>query len=464
MTFSPPVAERSRPANARARHQRRRQPAPNRGVVDAAAVAVGVGLGASVALPLSHATVKSVTASGGLATLAGDVTAMAGTYLLLVMVLLAARIPAVERAVGQDRLIRWHRRLSSAPLLLLGAHGVLTTLGYAQAAHLGFLSEGKSLITGMAWIFAAVVSYVMFALIAGASIRAVRRKMNYDTWWVIHLYTYLALAFSVPHQIISGTAFIGHHVAQALWILLWLATAGTVVVYRIGAPIALSLYHRLEVAEVRPEGPGVFSLIVRGRHLERLAVDGGQYFAWRFLVRGVWWHAHPFSLSAAPIPPHMRVTIKVSGDATARIGRLRPGTRIAVEGPYGAFTEHSRTRDKVALVGAGVGVTPLRALLEDIPPGVDVVVVQRASKPEELIHHAEMVSLVNVREGRMVELVGSRHEHRLADARYLHRLIPDLATRDLYVCGPATFTEGVVGAAQRLGVPAGSIHRESFEF
>src|SRR6202034_4244930 len=102
---------------------------------------------------------------------------------------------------------------------------------------------------------------------------------------------------------------------------------------------ARSLYHRLEVAEVRPEAPGVYSLLVRGRHLERLKVNGGQYFAWRFGVRGLWWHAHPFSLSGMPIPPYMRATIKVAGDTTAVIPRLRPGTRIAIEGPYGTFTD-----------------------------------------------------------------------------------------------------------------------------
>jgi predicted ferric reductase len=398
-----------------------------------------------------------------MATLAGDVTATAGTYLLLVMVLLAARIPGLERVLGQDRLIGWHRRLSPAPLLLLGAHGVLTTLGYAQAGRLGFWAEGGSLITTMSWIFAAVVAYAMLVAIAGVSIRAVRRKMSYDTWWVIHLYTYLALAFSVPHQIFHGTAFVGHPLAESLWLLLWLATAGAAIVYRIGLPIARSLYHRLEIAEITREAPGVYSLVMRGRHLERLAVEGGQYFAWRFLVRGMWWHAHPFSLSAAPMPPHMRVTIKIAGDATARIARLRPGTKIAIEGPYGAFTDNARTGNKVALIGAGVGITPLRALLDDIPVGVDVVVVQRASRPEDLIHHQELTTMIKAREGRLVELVGSRRKHRLGDPRYLHQVIPDLAGRDLYVCGPDEFSTGIANTAQQLGVSPAAIHRESFE-
>ena len=437
---------------------------PRRGVADAALVAGAVGLGASMTLPISQASIKAVTAAGGLATLAGDVTAMAGTYLLLIMVLLAARIPALERVMGQDRLIRLHRRLSSAPLLLLSAHAVLTTLGYAQAGHIGFWSGAGSLIMTMTWIFAAVVSYVMMMAIAGVSIRAVRRRLSYDTWWVIHLYTYLALAFSVPHQIIDGKSLVGHPLAQSLWTLLWLATAGVVVVYRLMLPIARSLYHRLEIVHVNVEGPGVYSLVVRGRHLDRLAVAGGQYFGWRFLVRGMWWHAHPFSLSAMPQPPYMRVTIKAAGDTTAAITRLRPGTKVAVEGPYGVFTDEARTRLKVALIGAGVGVTPLRALLEDMPSGVDVVVVQRASTREDLVHNGELASMVAGRRGRMVELVGRRFEHRLDDPAYLHHVVPDIATREVFLCGPAGFSSGVARAAGALGVGPEAIHAESFEF
>jgi predicted ferric reductase len=444
------------------RHNRR--PVLHPRVADIAAVAVGLGLGASAALPLSNTSLSALKAPGAWAILAGDVTAMTGTYLLLVMVLLAARIAPLEKVLGQDKLVRWHRRLSSAPLLLLTAHAVLTTLGYAESAHVGLMGEAGSLITTMRWVLAAVVAYAMFVLIAGASIRAVRRRFNYDTWWVIHLYTYLALAFSVPHQIFEGTDFVGHPWAKVAWALLWLATAGVVIVYRLGLPAWRSLRHQLRVAWVKPEGHGVYAVVLEGRRLERLRVAGGQYFAWRFMTRGLWWHAHPFSISAVPAPPYLRVTLKVQGDATAAIVGLRPGTRVAVEGPYGAFTSQARTRRKVALVAAGLGVTPVRALLEDLPTGVDPVVLHRATSEAHLVHQDELKALVATHHGRWVPLVGPRDRHPLHDPRYLHRLIPDIATRDLYICGPDDFSEGVAQAAQALGTAPEAVHRESFEF
>jgi ferredoxin-NADP reductase len=165
-----------------------------------------------------------------------------------------------------------------------------------------------------------------------------------------------------------------------------------------------------------------------------------------------------------PLRDHLRITIAVAGDTTARLARIRTGTRVVIEGPYGVFTDRARTRRGAALIGAGVGITPLRALLEEMPPDVDVVVVQRASREQEMVHRDELEQLLRNRGGRMVALPGSRWAHRLDDWRRLQALVPDLALRDVFVCGPQGFTEGVVRAARCLGVPAGSIHREAFEF
>jgi predicted ferric reductase len=436
---------------------------PRPGLVDACAALAGLGLGAVLAAVVLGESRGSLAAPGGLVSAAGRLAGFAGTYLMLIMVVLVARLPWLERPAGQDQLIRWHRQVAPWAFGLITAHVVLIVLGYARAASTGVWHEVWVLLTSYRDMLAAAAGFGLLIMAGVSSYRRVRRRMRYETWWAVHLYLYLGLALAFAHQIFTGVSFIGHPLVRALWIVVWAGTAGMVIVFRIGQPAWRSLRHRLRVVEVCAEAPGVVSVICRGRHLDRLAVSGGQFFVWHFLTRELWWQGHPYSLSALPRPPYIRVTIKGLGDQSRAAARLRPGTRVAIEGPYGAFTQHARTREGVALFAAGVGITPVRALLEDLPARVDVVVVVRASTAADLVHRDEVAGLVRQRRGRLHEIVGSRHKVRLS-ARVLGRLVPDIAHRDVYICGPDGFSAEIADAALRLGAWPEQIHTEAFGF
>jgi ferredoxin-NADP reductase len=287
--------------------------------------------------------------------------------------------------------------------------------------------------------------------------------MAYETWWSVHLYTYLALLLSFSHQVGTGASFVGHPVARFWWTALWVGTLAVVVGARIGLPLWRSLRHRVRVVDVTPEGPGVISVLLRGRRLDRLPVAGGQFFQWRFLRRGLWWQAHPYSLSAAPWGDDLRITVKDLGDHSAGLASLRPGTRVAIEGPYGTFTADTAEHDRLLLIGAGVGITPILALLEELPEETDVTVLLRASTHGDLVLRDEVADEVTHRGGRLLELVGSRDQVRL-DAATLRELVPDVRRREVYLCGPDALSQQLASELRRAGVPAPRIHFESFTF
>ncbi|HEY2442351.1 MAG TPA: ferric reductase-like transmembrane domain-containing protein, partial [Streptosporangiaceae bacterium] len=409
---SVPAAFRPGQPAAAARRNRGRPaaPPPRPGLVKAALVVAGFGLGATTALAITTETGSEFTAAGGQATFAGSLTGLVGTYLALMMVLLVSRIPFVEGVLGYDGLQRWHRRLAPWPISLLIAHTLFITVGYAQAAKTGLWHQVGSLLTREPDVWIATVGLGLMCLAGAISIRAVRRRLRRETWWSVHLVMYLALALSFAHVLVLGPAFVGHPLTQAVWWAAWLSTAGLVLGYRIGLPVLRTLRYGLRVSEVRAEGPGVVSVICTGRHLDRLAVSGGQFFCWRFLARGIWWQAHPYSLSALPRPPYLRLTVKGLGDHSASLARLRPGTRVIVEGPYGTFTRHFQQRRKVLLIAAGIGVTALRALLEDLPGGGRPTVILRGTRTDDLVLAAEVRDLVRHQHGRYHELVGSREQ------------------------------------------------------
>src|SRR4051812_3690306 len=456
--YSDPVPPAA-PVGALRRRPARRRPV----VVDVLAAAAGLGLGVTVGLGVIAESSGSLQAPGGVATAAGRLAGLVAAYAMVIVVLLVARVPPLERAIGQDRLVAWHRSLGPWPLYLLLAHVVLITVGYARAGHDGVLHQFGQLLTTYPGILASTAGTVLLFAAGITSYRLARRRMAYETWWSVHLYTYLALFLSFSHQIDTGASFVGHATTRFWWTVLWAGTLATVVAARIGLPLWRSVRHQLRVVAVTPEAPGVVTLLLRGRRLDRLPVAGGQFFQWRFLRRGLWWQAHPYSLSAAPDGDLLRITVKDLGDHSSGLARALVGTRVAIEGPYGVFTADTARRDRVLLIGAGVGAAPILALLQELPAATDVIAVLRASTRADLVLRDAIAREAGRRGGRLVELVGPRDRVRM-DAASLRGLVPDLAGRDVYVCGPEALSRRLAGELTRAGVREPHIHFESFAF
>ena len=115
------------------------------------------------------------------------------------------------------------------------------------------------------------------------------------------------------------------------------------------------------------------------------------------------------------------------------------------------------------LVGAGVGVTPLRSLLQDLDEQADVAVLLRGSDVASIPLRDELTQEVGRRGGRIWEALGPRDRIAIT-AGTLRRAMPDVAQRDVFICGPDAFTESIAAACRAAGVPADRIHYESFVF
>jgi predicted ferric reductase len=396
---------------------------------------------------------------------AGRVLGLVGTYLVVVEVLLMARIAPLDRLIGMDRLAVWHRRNGEYSIALLVGHAVCIIWGYALVAHEGLTAETTSVVLTYPDVLAATVGLGVLVVIGIMSARAVRQRMKYQTWYFIHLYTYLALALSFAHQFATGVDFATHPVNRAIWIAMYAVVGALLVAYRIVKPLRDVARHRMVVARVVPEGAGLTSVYIVGHRLDKLRAESGQFFLWRFLTRDGWWQAHPYSLSAAPNGNWLRLTIKNLGDHSSQLSGLHAGTRVMAEGPYGAFTVNRRTRRKVLLIGAGIGIAPLRALLESLPAGPgDLTLVYRAGGNSEIAFGPELSALASLRQATVHYLVGSRHEHPdYLTAAHLERLVPDIRAHDVYVCGPRSMTMMTADALEEIGVPRRNIHREDFE-
>ena len=396
----------------------------------------------------------------------GRVTGLLGAYLVLVELLLLGRLPVLDRLVGFHRLAGWHRVNGRVCVSLLLAHTALITLGYTLGDRISLPAQVERLITGYPGVITAFAGMAILLAVAVSSAVAVRRRLRYETWYFIHLYAYLGIALGFSHQLATGSEFVGRPGARAYWYALYLATLAAIVVFRIAVPLARSVRHDLRVAGVIEEAPGVVSVEIGGRRLDRLRAQAGQFFSWRFLTRDRWWEAHPFSLSAAPDGRRLRITVKDVGDYTATLRAIPPGTRVIAEGPFGAFTSAARRRPRVALIAGGVGIAPIRALLEEMPgaPG-DIAVVYRALSDDDVILREELEELAGRRGAELHYVLGDHREAReLLSAEHLLALVPDLAERDVYLCGPPGMTDATRASLDRSGVSRRHVYMERFAY
>ncbi len=397
----------------------------------------------------------------------GQIGALLGTFAVLVLLTLISRVPWLERRYGQDHLNHWHRWAGITAVTLLTTHVVASTLAFAAAADSGLVRQIADFILYYPNLLAAVAGFGLLVLVAVTSARTLRRRLRYETWWLLHLYAYLAVALSFAHQITLGSDFVRQPWARAYWIVLFAGTLAAVFGYRWLLPLARAFRYRLRVTELREETPGVVTLTLRGRGLHRLPVQAGQYFLLRFLLRDRWWKAHPFSLSAAPDGRSLRFTIKALGDDTIALQRIPVGTPVMAEGPYGAFTAARALPGRIALIGGGIGIAPIRAVLEEVdrPPG-DVAILYRARRREDAVLLDELAELARDR-GHPLFVSYSRGANPSPDPLrpdVLRRAIPDIATRSVFVCGPAAMIDAARASLRAAGVPGSRIVYERFGY
>jgi ferredoxin-NADP reductase len=295
---------------------------------------------------------------------------------------------------------------------------------------------------------------------AVASLRLARRKLGHERWHGLHLLMYLAVALGFAHQL-AGPDLAGHRLLQVAWALAYAHVSALVLRHRVLTPLRQATRHRMRVAEVRPKAPEVVSIIVEGQDLDELHAEPGQFFRWRFLTPDHWWNAHPFSLSAPPRPTSLRLTVKALGDGTRNLQNLPAGTWVIAEGPYGTITPSRRTRRDILLIAGGVGITPMRTLFETLPlgSGEDMELLYRARSADELLFRDELDGIARRRDARVLYLLG--RDRSIVSPQALKRLIPNVARRDVFMCGPPGLTSAVRAALRAAGLPPSSYTRSA---
>lgn len=422
--------------------------------------------GMLASLALWYGTAENFEGGGDVVASLGRTAGLLAAYLCLVLLLLMARIPWMERAVGFDRLTAWHRTLGTSTVMLIALHAGLSVWGYSIDDDRAFFDQGWTVVSTYPGMVRGAIAGALLLVIGVTSAAWVRRQLPYETWWLLHLGAYVAVILAFTHQVEAGDQFVGRETAGQVMLAIYLGVVAAVLWWRLIVPLRDAYARRLVVAEVRPEAGQAASIVLRGDALREVDARAGQYVLLRFLTGRLWTTAHPYSLSAPPDGDTIRITVRADGDHSAATLAVEPGCRVIMEGPFGAFTaDAARSGAGALLIGGGSGIVPVRGIAEILAGrGHDVVVVQRASDADGLLLGDELREAAG--DGRIAlhQVLGRRGElgqDPLSRAELTAR-VPDISTRDVWICGPTGMIETAVAGCRAADVPAAHLHIEEF--
>lgn len=188
-----------------------------------------------------------------------------------------------------------------------------------------------------------------------------------------------------------------------------------------------------------------------------------------------------YTLSSSPSRPHsLMVTIKrVAGGLVSNylIDHLQPGQRVRVLPPMGQFNLVDIPATKYLFLSAGCGITPMYSMsryLTDTQIDADIAFVHSARSDADIIFKSSLETMANrfnafklsyALESAAASLLFSpkiSFDIGRLTAQMLQTLVPDVAERTVYLCGPEPYMQAVKALLAEFNFDMNRLHHESF--
>lgn len=392
-----------------------------------------------------------------------------GLAMMALQFVLTARFQVIKAPYGSDVVYHFHRQISLVAFALVVAHPLLLFVNDSDT--LGLLN----LIAAPWRARAGVLAVAAFAVLIGASLWRKPLKFEYNRWRVWHgILATAAVALAMVHIVLAG-----HYVNTPWKRLLWTGYGalwiGLLAYVRVVKP-ALMLRRPYRVLEVVRERGSAWTLVVEPQGHKGFRFVPGQ-FAWLTAGRSPFSDAeHPFSFSSsASERGRVAFTIKELGDFTRTIKDIKPGERVYLDGPFGAFSvdRHPHARGYVFVAG-GIGITPMMSMLRTLADRGEkrpLLLIYANNTWEAVTFRQELEELEQRLDLEVVHVLldppdGWEGEQGFVTSDLLARYLPAERSRnshEFFICGPKPMMDAVEESLIELGVALGDFHSERFD-
>jgi predicted ferric reductase len=384
--------------------------------------------------------------------------AILGTVLFAISVVLGIRWRWLESQIGEVKLVQWHHAAGMTAFLLLLFHGAYSWISFGSGV---FQSTGMVL---------GIVALVVFIMMIGSIWIYKAGAIPFEGWSILHAMNYLIFPLAYIHSFLVGSGVPTNPILKIEWIFIGLLFFLTLL-YRIRRSIRVRR-HPYAVTGITQETPDVWSLNLRGDPFPFLP---GQYLYLQRMNEGRVSPGHPFTIASSPTQSGITLSVKVVGDFTRDIVKLKPNDRVLVDGPYGRFSylNDSKPRQALIFVAGGIGITPflsmLRYLHDRSGDERKIWLIWGNKTQKDLAFLDDFNTLRQTLPGLEVIHVLSEErapgfETGFIDADKIREIVGEIDGKAIFICGPPTMMEKISKGLRRMNIPKENIHWEKFTF
>lgn len=418
-----------------------------------------------VLAPLALIAVAIKPGAQGAGVIAAATLGFVGLSILVLQGVVSGRWASITAAFGLRSVLSLHRVAGIAALILVLGHVVVLMID--DPSRLGLLDQRDAPLRVRAALAATLAMFVL----AGTSAWRERIRMSYERWRAVHLWCAAVVIGGSFVHVVGVSAYVSLPAFRWGVLFLVLLGIGALFCVRVARPYALTR-RGFRIKRVDRERGNALTVELEADGHRGLRFRPGE-FAWlKFADRPYGMDEHPFSLSSsATHPDRPAFTVKAVGDFTQALERIRPGTRVLVDGPHGEGITADDAPGRL-LLAAGIGITPAMSVLRTAAACGDDrphVLIYGNRNWEDITFREELAKLEHRMPNlRVVHVLSRPHddwagERGRLDESLLLRTLPIAATQwSALVCGPPPMVAGAAAALRRLGVPPSAIHAEGF--
>ena len=336
------------------------------------------------------------------------------------------------------------------------------------------------------YLFVGMISLAIMAPLAATSTNAMIRLLGGNRWKMLHRLTYLAAIAGVMHfyMLVKADTTRPLAFAAVLAILLGYRLVGRfrsvgAATASSPAPVKKPKYWtgNLKVKSLTRETPEVQTFRLVSPTSERLPFDflPGQYLNLTLMVDGKK-VMRSYTIASSPTcTDYCELTIKREefGVSSRHLhDTIRAGDLLNSSAPAGRFTFTGTEADSVVMIAGGVGITPLMSkirYLTDKQWSGGIHLIFAAKTESDIIFREELKGLQERFPNLKVTFILSRvdesswqGERGRLTPECLNRVVENITSKRIHICGPDAMMEATVAMLRGLGVPDSQIKLESF--